>query len=66
MKPTVKYNLDQWYKVTKGTSAIVCPMDHPSHRVSNRNAVHTSTVLSVDGDNFETENTKYIGVHNGR
>jgi len=65
MKPVVKYNLDQWCSITKNRCAIVSPIDHPSHRVSNNNAVHTSTVVSVNGDDFETLNTKYIGVHAG-
>jgi hypothetical protein len=65
MKPTVKYNLDQWSSIFKNRCAIVSPLDHPSHRVTNGYAVHTSTVISIDGDNFETLNTKYVGVHNG-
>ena len=66
MKQIVKYNLDQWHSIHKNRCAIVCPIDHPSHRVTNRNAVHTSTVISIDGNNFETINTKYTGVHNGK
>jgi len=63
-KPIVKYHMDEWSSICKGKCAIVSPIDHPSHRVSNKNAVHTSTVVSIDanGRDFETLNTKYVGV----
>lgn len=60
-KQEVKYNLDEFHTIRKDQSAIVCPIDHP--HCSNKNAVHTSRVISVDGDNFETMNTKYYGIH---
>ncbi len=67
-KPIVMYNLDQFYTVRVGACAIVCPIDHPSEQVSNRNAVHTSTVISHDKEtyDFETLNTCYVGVHDGK
>lgn len=66
MKTVVHYNLDQWSSIYKNRCAIVSPLDHPSHRVSNKNAIHTSTVISIDGDNFETVNSRYVGVHDGK
>lgn len=64
MKPIVTYNLDDFYSIMINRGAIVMPLDHPKR--SNKNAVHTSTVISKEGVNFETMNTKYVGVHNGK
>ncbi len=63
MKPVVTYNLDDFTSIEKNRCAIVTPIDHPSEHVSNKLSAHTSTVISIDGDDFETLNTKYVGVH---
>ena len=63
MKQIVKYNLNEYSSIVLNRNAIVSTIDHPSHRVSNTKPVRTSTVVSVDGDDFETLNTRYIGVH---
>lgn len=60
-KKIVRYNLDDFHVVWVGRSAMVCPIDHPD--CSNLNCVHTSIVLSKDGDDFTTLNTRYVGVH---
>mgnify|MGYP006959942198 CR=1 FL=1 len=65
MKQVVKYNLDQYSSIVKNRNARVYPIDHPSDLVSNYELAFTSTVIAVNGDDFETLNTKYIGVHAG-
>lgn len=62
VKPTVRYNLNEVYRITVGMPAMVHPIDHSSEFVSNENIVETSRVLNVDGHTFETENTIYVGV----
>ncbi len=63
MKPIVQYNVDQFHSISKHRGAIVVPIDHPN--CSNKGAIHTSTVIGIEGQNFETINTKYVAVHNG-
>ncbi len=65
IKPVVTYNLDKHHEIELNRGAYIYPIDHPSDRVSNLDVARTSTVISVNGDDFETLNTKYVGVHNG-
>lgn len=62
-KPTVQYILDHRNHIHKGEAACVRPINHPSGYVSNTTWSCTSTVVAKDGDNFETLNTKYVGVN---
>ena len=62
-KPTVHYALDHRNHIHKGESALIQPINHPSGYVSNTTWSVTSTVVQVEGDDFETMNTKYVGVH---
>ena len=61
-KPEVKYDLNQYNHVCLGRGAVVFPMNHPSEAVSNKVATYTSEVISVQGADFETLNTRYVGV----
>ena len=64
-KPTVKYDYSEFKHIMVGFPAMVYPLDHPSHLVSNSEIVETSKVLNIDGRTFETENTIYVGVEEG-
>ena len=60
-KRVVHYNIDEYHaNIKKGLCAIVVPFDHPD--VKGHAGCHTSTVVDCRSVNFETENTKYIGI----
>jgi len=61
-KPVVHYAIHHANHVHKGESALIQPIDHPSGYVTNTAWAVTSTVVAHDGDDFETLNTKYVGV----
>ena len=61
-KAEVKYDLNQYNRVCLGRGAVVFPMNHPSEAVSNKVASCTSEVVSIEGADFETRNTRYVGV----
>ena len=42
-----------------GKSAMVYPTNHPSYLVSNQHICHTSTVVAITEEGFETLNTLY-------
>lgn len=60
MKPVVRY--EAAYNVEVDRQAFVRPVDHPSDLVSNMTWAQTSPVVKVDGDTFETENTRYVPI----
>ena len=59
-KPVVQYTVDPANFIKLGLSAYIVPIDHPSDLVSNESLARTSRVISIDGDTFETMNTKYV------
>ena len=61
-KPEVQYDMSDFCKIILGQGAIVTPLNHPSPHVSNTGSVHTSRVISITDEDFETENTRYVGV----
>lgn len=61
IKPVVTYDLDDFVWIFENRCAVVFPIDHPN--CSNKNPVMTSTVISIKGTEFETINTRYVGVH---
>jgi len=60
-KPTVRYKNHPKNYIKVGDGAVIQPIDHPSHLVSNSTWVRTSDVLKVTDKGFETHNTIYVG-----
>ena len=61
-KQEVKYDLTKYNFVKLGAPAVVKPINHPSKLVSNERFSMTTTVISMAGVDFETMNTRYVGV----
>lgn len=60
-RPEVMYSLNHHRFVKLGSRAVIHPVDHPV--IPKHRTLHTSSpVISVEGIDFETMNTRYIGV----
>jgi len=66
VKPTVQYRADRLHIIALGYSAVVFPLEHPSHHVTGdgETPVRTSSVMrhDIDTGEFWTENTHYVPV----
>ena len=60
-KPTVRYKNHPKNYIKVGDGAVIQPINHTSHLVSNHTWVRTSEVLKVTNNGFETLNTIYVG-----
>lgn len=59
-KPIVHFKQDSDDFIKVGSPAfIIKVIDHPSDLVSNTKVIHTSNVVAINEDGFETENTIY-------
>jgi len=64
-KPIVHYYPGHDDRIRVGSSAFICPIDHPdTGNVSNQSVVRTSNVISHNKEtgDFETENSIYRAV----
>lgn len=57
-KPVVSYS-ERFSPIIIGASVSIIPLDHPAEYL-NGDIAYTSAVVAIDGDNFETRNTRYV------